>query len=208
MYKINGISPSGSGERLLLKLVTPEGDTETLSISCEAYRRLGLAKGEISDETYERLTDASEYEDALIRGMRILGYGANSPKQLQDKLRRAGVSSDTAKKVVCELSRRGYLNESEDAIRIADSLIKKGYGAKRILSSLRAKGYSDKALQAVLESFDDVNFLENCTRVAKAKFKNLQNDRAEVQKAIAKLINLGYNVSEAKRALEVVLSER
>ena len=208
MYRINGISPSGSGERLLIKLVTPDGDTETISISCDAYRRLGLSKGEISEETYKRLAEASEYEEALIKGMHVLGYGANSPRQLRDKLRRAGVSSDNAREVVSELSRRGYLNESKDALRLSEGLIKRGYGPKRVLSSLRAKGYSDEALEAVLESFEDVNFVENCMRVAKVKFKKLQNDRAEVQKAVAKLINLGYNVSEAKIALEAVLSER
>lgn len=191
-----------------MRLVTPEGDTETLAVSCEAYRALGLSKGEISEETYERLAEESGYEEALIKGMRILGYGANSPRQLKDKLCRAGVSRDRAERVCDELRRRGYLNESEDANRIAEGLIKKGYGPKRILSSLRAKGYSEDALEAVSESFREIDFTENCTRVAKTRLKKLQNDRAEVQKAIAKLVNLGYNVSDAKIALAAVLSER
>jgi SOS response regulatory protein OraA/RecX len=100
------------------------------------------------------------------------------------------------------------MDEKGDACRIAEELARRGYGLKRIVASLRTKGYSDEALDSVIDSLEDVDFVENCTRVARVKFKKLKNDRAEVQKALAKLVNLGYNVSDAKVALETVLSEQ
>lgn len=208
MYKITDIGTSGSGERLLLKISTPEGESTSVAISSAAYRKLELKKGEISEKTYEALISRADYEEALIRGMRILGYGANSPKQLEEKLCRAGVKRESAARVTRELIRRGYLNEVDDAWRIAEGLIEKRYGRRRIIASLRAKGYSEGALSQVDERLSEVDFVELCTEAARAKFKRLENDRTEVQKAIAKLMALGYNVNEAKSALTVILSER
>ena len=45
MYIIKKISPSSSGERLLLLIAASDGETKTLSIRSDVYRRLGLAKG-------------------------------------------------------------------------------------------------------------------------------------------------------------------
>lgn len=208
MYKIEKISASGSGDRLLLKIASENGDSETISISCERYKELGLSKGEISDETHSSIVEASEYEQALIKGMRILGYGGNSKKQLEMKLCHAGISKDVAARVSKELSKRSYLKENDDAVRLSEGLARKGYGRRRIISALRSKGYADEAILRVEEAFEEIDFEKNCICVARMKFKNLKNDRAEVQKAIAKLINLGYNVNEAKKALEAVLSER
>lgn len=205
MKRIERITASSNGERILLKLADDGGETEVLSVSCESYRALALKKGDISDELYERLVEVSEYEAALIKGARILGYGANSKKQLKAKLGRAGIKRELAESVAERLSRDGYVNESEDALRLAQGLIKKGYGPRRIISSLKSKGYSDDSLDSVHELFSKTDFEENCTRIAKARLKNLKNDRAEVQKAIAKLVNLGYNVGEAKKAIENML---
>lgn len=208
MYIIKKISPSSSGERLLLLIAAPDGETKTLSVRCDVYRRLGLAKGEISDETYDEIVSESVRGDALAKGLNILGYGANSPLQLKNKLRRAGFSEETSEETAAELCRLGYMDEKGDACRIAEELAHRGYGQKRILASLRAKGYCEEALCSVIESFEEINFVENCIRVARVKFKKLKNDRAEVQKALAKLLNLGYNVGDAKKALETILSER
>ena len=123
MYIIKKISPSSSGDKLLLLVVTPEGESEALKVGCETYRRLGLAKGEISEATYRELISASSYEEALTKGVRILGYGANSPRQLKNKLSRSGVSRENTEACVDELRARGYLNESADAQRLAEGLI-------------------------------------------------------------------------------------
>ena len=206
MYKIDRISPSGSGDRLLLRIVSEGGEVETVPISCEQYRELGIKKGELSEDTYREITSVSEYEEALARGMRILGYGANSKKQLRIKLCHSGISGGIAGRVSNELERRGYINEGNDAARLSEGLMKKGYGKRRIISVLRSKGFSESAIEEVEESLGNVDFTELCTDVARKKFKGLKNDRDEIRKAIAKLINLGYNVTEAKQALESVLS--
>ena len=205
MYKIVKVSPSGSGERLLLSLVSPDGDKESIAISCDGYRALDLKKGELSDEKYKALSERSDKEEALLKGMRILGFGANSPRQLEEKLCRGGISRDVARETAKELVRRGYLNENEDAARLSEALFKKGYGRKRIIAALRAKGYSQAALDVADQAMSELDFERACIEVARKKIKNLTPDRASAQKAIAKLVGLGYNVSEAKSAVEALL---
>lgn len=207
MYEILSIGTSGSGEGLLLKLSTPEG-TETLSISSDGYRELRLSRGEISEAQYRGLKRIGGHEAALSKGLSILGYGANSKSQLVTKLTRGGISRSEASAVADELQRRGYLNEDEDACRIAEGLVRKFYGPKRVISALRSKGYSDSAIVSAVEWLDGVNTRENCLMAARKRIKNPPTSRAEAQKAIAKLIALGYNVNDAKYALAALISDR
>ena len=208
MYKIIKISPSGNGERLLVSLLSPDGESESYSISCDGYRELGLKKGEISGEIYEKLIDLADYEAALLKGMRILGFGANSPKQLEEKMRRSGIFKDKAREAVAELCRRGYINEKNDAYRLAEAMFRKNYGLKKIIAGLRVKGYSQDTVEFVLSKLSKFDFEASCVEIARKKLKNLSDDRASIQKAIAKLVGLGYNVSEAKFAVVTVLQEQ
>ncbi len=207
MYEIISIGTSGQGERLLLKLSTPEG-AETLLVSADGYRELGLSRGKLSEEQYRGLRRISDHEAALSRGLSILGYGANSKNQLVTKLTRGGISRSEASAVAEELQRRGYLNEGEDARRIAEGLVRKLYGPKRVISALRSKGYSDSAIVSAVEWLDGVDTRENCLIAARKRIKNPPTNRAEAQKAIAKLVALGYNVTDAKYALTALISYR
>ena len=206
MYKIDGIT-AGAGERILIKITCPGGKTEAIAITPEAFRRLGVKKGEITKAEFEALAEESERSAALSKGLRILAYGANSPKQLKDKLCRAGISRELADEVAGELTEKGYLNEADDAVRMAESMLGRGWGLKKIISALRTKGYSPEACEEAREALCEVDFAEACLTVAKKRFKNLSPDRREVQKAIAKLVNLGYNVGEAKFAVSTMLSD-
>ena len=201
MYKITEIHAAGGGERLLLKILSPDGSSETVTLGCGEYRRLGIKKGEIDEELYKRLVRSAQMDDALRRGVRILGYGINSPKRLEDKLVSSGVSRETAKLAARELCRRGYIDEEDDAWRLAEGMIKKGYGKRKILSSLREKRFSSTALEAVCQRLDEVDFFEVCREAARKKFKHLEPAPNELQRAVSKLIAQGFSLSEAKSAV-------
>ena len=133
-----------------------------------------------------------EIEKARQKGLLILGYGAYSAKATKQKLRQKGFSEAAADDAVEYLIEKKFLDEKRDALRLCESLIRKKYGRKRILSSLCAKGYGDEAISAAEEL---------CREVIKIKFKELPKDRSEMQKAIAKLSALGYNIGEIKAAM-------
>ena len=93
MYRITEILPTSSGDRLLLRLLSSDGEAVTVNISCKTYGEMGLKKGELSDETASSLMNAAEHEKAVIKGLSILGYGMNSQRRLCQKLREKGFSS-------------------------------------------------------------------------------------------------------------------
>ncbi len=142
--------------------------------------------------------------DELLRakqkGLAILGYSAYSARATKMKLMQKGFSEEIADAAVEYLAEKGYIDEKRDAIRLCESLIRKKYGRKRIISSLCAKGYGEEAVIAAEDFLDGVDFTELCREVIKIKFGQLPKDRAEMQKAIAKLVALGYNVGEIKAA--------
>ena len=203
MYKLTEILPAASGERLLLRLLSEDGEAVTVNISCKTYSELALKKGELSAHVAEKLLSEADFEKAVIRGMNILGYGSNSARTLKTKLIQKGFSAPIVERAVLYLSHKGYLDESKDAARLCESMLKKCYGRRRILASLRAKGYGDEALTTAAELLDNVDFDAICAELIKSKLKELPKDRAEMQKAIAKLTALGYNVSEIKAAFRI-----
>ena len=208
MYRLTEILPAAKGDRLLLRISNDEGETVSLSVSCKLYAELGLRRGVLDGDTAERLFASADVEKATVKGLGMLGYGANSERRLKSKLRAKGFSEATAAEAVDGLVSRGYIDEKRDALRLSDSLLKKRYGRKRILSSLRAKGYGDVAVAAVEDALDGVDFTGLCAELIKIKFKELPKEPAEMKKALAKLVALGYNVSEAKNAMRAVARER
>ena len=199
MYTITDVLPA-AGNRLLLCIADGDGDTLSLNISCKTYSELKLKKGELDEKTADALFEAAEFEKGLSKAMNILGYGVNSEKQLYMKLSRFDLSPDVKSKVIRYIATNGFLNERGDAVRHAETLVKKRYGKKRILAALRAKGYGDDAIEAAEEFLSDVDFVALCAEAVKHKWGAPPQNPDEAKKAIAKLANLGYNISEIKNA--------
>ena len=143
-----------------------------------------------------------EIEKARQKGLLILGYGAYSASAVKAKLRRKGFSEEATDAAVEYLIEKKYLDEKRDATRLCESLVKKKYGKRRILSALCAKGYGEDAVASAEEFLESVDFVGLCRDLIKIKFKEMPKDRIEMQKAIAKLVALGYNVSEIKSAMQ------
>ena len=202
VYIVKEISYSASGDRAIISLES-ESEQALITVPPEVARKHGVKKGEeISRELFETLSDNAELDEAIRKGLSILGYGSNSAARLEEKLRRQGFSSETATSAVAELIERGYINEEKDALRLCDSLILKKYGPRRVIVALKKRGYDRAVLQKAEEFLSDVDFSEVCESFIRAKIKKLPENREETKKLVAKLTALGYNVSDIRRALE------
>lgn len=207
MYLLKDITPSGGGDRIILRLV---GDSEQalITVPPEAIAKYDLKKGcRVSRELYAELTEDSELDGAMRKGLAILGYGSNSKARLEEKLTRHGYSRDTAHRAVLELEGRGYIDEEKDALRLCDSMISKKYGPRKILMSLRTRGYGREVLQKADEFLGEIDFTEVCAALIKVKVKKIPENREEMKKLLAKLTALGYNVGEVRKALELLRDE-
>lgn len=202
MYVLKEITPSGGGDKVILKL-EGDGRQALITVPPEVAAEYRLEAGcTLSEETYAQLSRASELDGAVRKGLTILAYGANSVERLEEKLRRHGYTPEIAASASAELVRRGYIDEEKDALRLCDSMISKKYGPRKILVALRNRGYKRPVLQKAEEFLAEVDFSEICESLIRTKIKKLPENREETKKLIAKLSNLGYNVGEIKKALE------
>jgi len=180
------------GERTQKKvLVIPEG----------RYFELKLKKGEITEETYDILENDAKECAAYRRGIGILAYGANTSRTLERKLRQRGFDAESAHSAVGRLGEEGFIDESSDAVWLAESCVKKLWGERRIIAHLREKGYGTEAIYAAEDALAEVDFVGNCRRLIEKKYKLFPKDKREAEKAIAALVRYGYSLSQIKRAV-------
>jgi len=206
VYLIEDITPSGGGDRLILRLV---GDSEQALVTLppETLASYGLKKGAtVSRRLYSELKGAANLDDAMRKGLNILGYGTNSMARLEEKLLHHGFCREIARGAVLRLAEKGYINEEKDALRLCDSMISKKYGPRKILTSLRSRGYGRDILEKAALFLEETDFVEICAALIRVKIKKIPESRDEVKKLLAKLVALGYNVGEARTALELVKS--
>jgi len=179
------------GERTQKKaLVIPES----------RYFELKLSKGEIGEELFDILENDAKECAAYRRGIGILAYGANSERTLERKLRQRGFDTESAHSAVGRLGEEGFIDESADAVRLAESCARKLWGERRIIAHLREKGYGNEAIYAAEDALAEVDFTENCRRLIEKKYKQFPKDKKEAEKAIAALIRYGYTLSQIKNA--------
>ena len=207
MYLLKNITPTGSGDRVILQLVG-NNEQALLTVDLADLRRFELKKGcEVSEDTYDLIAKNAELEKAVRQGLLILGYGTNSPSRLAEKLTHRGFPAAVAESAVLTLTERGYIDEEKDVRRLCDSMISKKYGPRKILTALRSRGYKRRMLELAEEYLGENDFSVVCEGLIRSKVKKYPENREEMKKLVAKLSALGYNISDIKAALGRVFNE-
>ncbi len=161
-----------------------------------------LKKGLITPEFFDEIERMSNLTEAVCKGLASLGYADCSKKALIKKLRQKGFSGDIASEAAEYVAERGYIHESEGAIREAQRQIELLRGRNRIYACLREKGYDSDAKNAVEDYLDDVDFEELCVEALMQKCRELPNDRGGLEKLYNFLCRMGYTSSEIKNAFK------
>lgn len=187
-----------SGERTTKKV---------LLLDASRYFELKLKKGEITREVYEALQNEAKNCAAYRRGIGLLAYGANSSRALERKLRQRGFDGESARAAVERLGEEGFIDESSDAVRFAESCVKKLLGERCIIARLREKGYGREAMSAAEEWLSEIDFTENCKKLIEKKFGVFPKGKKEAEKAISALVRQGYSLTQIKNALKDLSEE-
>ncbi len=205
--KILSLVAMSAGEEICVTLETvSDGGEHTLRektvISSRDYLSMGLVKGEISTDTYDRIIQASSYWRAKKKAAAILASSSCSDKALKLKLMARGFDKQTAEQAVTHMCDRGLLDTTSDACREAQKMARKLWGRKRISSALYAKGYSSEDTTAALNFLDDggIDYTKNCLSLLKSKCSVLPSDPKQRQKLTASLVRYGYDLSEIRSA--------
>ncbi len=200
---------NGSGVIVSVTTETENGPvTVALPLGDEQYLQLHPVKGPISPETLEQFTAASSLCHALERGARMLSASTHSGKELTRKLRLAGETQQDAEQAVAALRERGMINEEQDALRLAERCVKKGWGPRRVLSELYAKGYGESAQTGARAYLETVDFEDVCDKVLAKVRLPAAGDRTALQKLQASLLRRGFLPSTIRECIKRALSNR
>jgi regulatory protein len=190
---------SSSGETYMVSLE----NGETIKMETETVVKFHL-KDEITftDEEWDEIMSHNSYVATRRRAFNILGYHAQSKKQLYLKLREKA-DKDTAKAVVEKMVELGLVNDNKLLKeKVRQLLFTKKYGRKRIVCDLSQKGFDVGAINDAINEFecDDVSVI--CEIIDKKYAQTLQDgDFKTVQKVTAALVRRGFDYDSVKHAI-------
>jgi regulatory protein len=170
-------------------------------VATELLGELGIRRGEIMPDAYEALEQAGKVSQAMRRALSVLSCGANSTRTLEQKLRARGFSAEISAQAVRRLADKGYLCEGQDACRVAQRSLDKGWGLRRIIEDLRCRGYGKNALEDARSMLSCEDFTARCCRAARKKMRTYPSTLTERQKLTAFLMRYGYDADEIRRAI-------
>ena len=212
MFRIRSIQKTGG---LFTVNVIGEGDEagseDRYRIAKEFFLPLGFKEGDlIGDEDVESLSSAEDTTAAVSKALDVLSYSNASRRALVEKLRfKYKVGKEAAENAADYAARRGFLDESAQARRIAENAVQsKLWGKRRIASDLFAKGYPKEVAEEAARGIPDESYGEALNKLISKKVKTAPKDGAEYNKLITSLIRLGHSPSAIKEALSERFGEQ
>ena len=179
-------------------------EQKNMTVTTEQYSEWKLCRGEISEETYEMLEEATLFCKALQSGEHLLAYGANTKQMLSRKLTQRGFSREVAERAAERLCEMGLLNEEHDLRREVEKCLHKLWGSKRIMSHLWNRGFASETMKQLPSLLEDVDFSANCVSLIQKHYGGVPSDPDEQKRMIAGLSRYGYSLTEIKNAIRMI----
>ncbi len=170
----------------------------------ELFSELGADIGEIDGDVLEELDRRSDITCAYFSACSSFAYTQSSINALYKKLICKGFSRDTSLCAIELVRSRGFVDEAEIAVRRAELMTEKLWGRSRIMQKLREEGFPRDVVENVRILLENTDFVENCTRVIKKKYRCAPTDRREKEKMYAALVRMGYTLSEIRSACDLM----
>lgn len=203
LIRIRSLRVQHEGAEVSVGIVITCGEhreQKNLPITTEQYCELKLSVGEISEELYDRLEEASVLCSALRSGEHLLSYGANSAQMLTRKLMQRGFSKEVASLAVERLCTVGLINERQDLRREVEKCLRKLWGAKRISAHLWSRGFDQEVIRELPALLEEVDFPANCATYIRKHYGEVPDAPNEKKKMVAALCRYGYTLQEIRLA--------
>jgi regulatory protein len=127
----------------------------------------------LSDEDIETLKEADTLEKAKQRALGLISYRPRSVKEVQQRLRRAGVEEGKIAEVVTSLQQAGLLDDETFTKSWVESRLEASPRSKRMIAwELRQKGVSESTIDT---SLDEVSDEESAYRLAQKRWPRVAN---------------------------------
>ena len=198
------LTSQNAGSEVSVRVVLENGEhreQKSLLLTMEQYCEIKPQKGVISEETYERLEEASEFCRALRCGENLLSYGPNSVQMLTRKIMQRGFTREHACAAAEKLCEMGLIDEQSDALREVEKCLKKLWGAKRINAHLWSRGFAAETLSELPGLLSEVDFVSNCAKMINKHYGGIPEDADELRRMTAGLSRYGYSIGEIRAAM-------
>ena len=148
-------------------------------------------------------TDEEKARDYVFR---LLSYRARSIREVEDRLKKRGITPGVTKKVVEDLEQLGFLDDKAFSSSWTESRIKeKSYGKKLIAWELRRKGVAQDIITEVLENaFSNLDERELAVKLAKKRVKQLDRQTPIPSRLYGYLARRGFQADVIMDAIKEV----
>lgn len=204
-------SVTGLGTSSICVTIADEntGGSERLFISAPFYKKyetVCIQGTVVSEELYLKLKTSAERSAAVKEASRIIGSRDVSRYDLISRLKKRGISEDSAEYAADVLKRNGYLDEEAACIRIAEALVSsKHYGKRRIYEYLLMHHYDKANAQKAVSSIPESAYLKALRYNVGHKCPDIKSlPFEEKQKKIQSLLRLGFSGSEINEVLHSI----
>ena len=135
------------------------------------------------------MKSAGDFAKAKECAYRLLKYRERSTKEIRNRLKEKGFSGDICDRVIDELSRLGYLDDSRFANMLAEDMIKSRPGGLALIrSALYAKGVAAEIVDSIVLSLEgSYDEYQAACKLASNRVKRLKN--IEPEKAKQRIYN-------------------
>ncbi|MDX1579077.1 MAG: regulatory protein RecX [Gemmatimonadota bacterium] len=171
--------------------------------------RLGLVEGqELEADEVERVRRRAELAEARRIALRYLSVRPRSRREVELRLRRAGIGTDAIASTATRMRELGYLDDRAFAAAfVRDRIRLKPSGARRLRSDLRARGVSaEDAELGIREAMAELRTAEEDLLERAAAKRARRLDRLEPERArrrlFAFLTRRGFEAADARRWID------
>src|SRR5690554_1896796 len=186
------------------------GDSRRLTVDEDVLIKCGLTKGMAVDpDLLASILETEEWSRARKLALRYLAAKRRTSRELEQMLRRKGVSSAHIQSIVEEFQRFRYLDDRAFARDwVEERRRRKGYGAARIRQELEEKGVSEELIAEALGEVDEEDEYRLAMEVAERRVSRMRSHPWPVleRRLGRQLLNRGFSPTVVCEVLERVRS--
>ena len=150
------------------------------------------------------------YEQALLRATSLCSSSEYSPRDIQEKLTRWGISSADADRIIDYLTTENYLNKERFCRAFAlDKFRYNHWGRIKIAQALRLQGMDANEIQEGMSHIDSFEYYASIDDAIRKKDRTLHDEDAYTRrgKIVRHLISRGFEMDKVLKRLDQYIPE-
>ncbi len=145
-----------------------------------------------------------ELTEAKQRAARFCAFQERSPKEVSDKLKSWGLSSDDAEQVLSELTKDGFVDSQRFANAFCNDKFEfNSWGKQKIKANIYQHQLGTEIIERALDRINEKKYFDRLKDLASKKWLSLEEEELSKrkQKTLAFLVSKGFETNLIWQAL-------